>query len=157
MCTRTQDHQGTSYLCTRCSHWVHSRCSGLLNVADDHRANGWICTACRTPPQPRAPSPPPSPAHTTTISDKTFNILQGNQTDGTKHLPQGTQRQSGGHLGVQAHGKIEKSQHPELHPSTIGSTPRSRRRLNVFSSITQAASLASHCQQRRRMTPTLKN
>ena len=45
--------QGTSYLCTRCSHWVHSRCSGLPNAADYHRANGWICTACMTP---RAPS-----------------------------------------------------------------------------------------------------
>ena len=44
------------------------------------------------------------------------------QTDGTKHLPRGAQRQSGGHSGVQAHSKIEKSQHPELHPST-GSTP----------------------------------
>ena len=31
-----------------------------------------------TPPQPRAPSPPPSPAHTPTMSDKTFNILQWN-------------------------------------------------------------------------------
>ena len=40
------------------------------------------------------------------------------QTDGTKHLPQGAQRQSGGNSGVQAHGKIEKPQHPELHPST---------------------------------------
>ena len=92
MCNRTQDRQGipgrstsrtslargTSYLCTRCSHWVHSRCSGLRNVADYHRANGWICTACRTPPQPRAPSPSPSPAHMPTILDKTFNILQWN-------------------------------------------------------------------------------
>ena len=40
------------------------------------------------------------------------------QTDGTKHLPRGAQRQSGGHSGVQAHGKIEKSKHPEVHPST---------------------------------------
>ena len=63
-------NQGTSYLCTRCSHWVHSRCSGLRNIADYHRANGWICTACRTPPQPRAPSPPSSPAYMPTISDK---------------------------------------------------------------------------------------
>ena len=70
--------QGTSYMCTRCSHWEHSRCSDLRNVADYHKANGWICTACRTPPQPRAPSPPPNPAHTPTISDKTFNILQWN-------------------------------------------------------------------------------
>ena len=62
----------TSYLCRRCSHCVHSRCSGLRNVADYRRAHGWICTACRTPPQPRTPSPRPSPAHTPTISDKTF-------------------------------------------------------------------------------------
>ena len=53
------------------------------------------------------------------------------QTDGTKHLPRGAQHQSGGHSGVQAHGTIEKSHHPELHPST-GSTPRPRRRLTVF-------------------------
>ena len=70
--------QGTSYLCTRCSHWLHSRCSGLRNTADYRRANGWICTACMTPPQPRALSPPPSPAQMPTMSDKTFNILQWN-------------------------------------------------------------------------------
>ena len=70
--------QGTSYLCTRCSHWVHSRCSGLRNAADYRKANGWICTACMTPPRPRTPSPPPSPAHMPTMSDKTFNILQWN-------------------------------------------------------------------------------
>ena len=63
VCFKNVTSQGTSYLCTRCSHWVHSRCSGLRNVADYHRANGWICTACRTPPQPRAPCPPPSPVH----------------------------------------------------------------------------------------------
>ena len=70
--------QGTSYLCTRCSHWVHSRCSGLRNAADYRKANGWICTACMTPPRPRAPTPPPSPTHTPTMSDKSFNILQWN-------------------------------------------------------------------------------
>ena len=47
--------QGTCYLCTRCSHWVHSRCSGLRNAANYRKANGWICTACMTPPRPRAP------------------------------------------------------------------------------------------------------
>ena len=67
--------QGTSYLCTRCSHWVHSRCSGLRNAADYRKANGWICM---TPPQSRAPPPPPTPAHMPTISDKTFNLLQWN-------------------------------------------------------------------------------
>ena len=29
-------------------------------------------------PQPRAPFPPPSPAHSATMSDKAFNILQWN-------------------------------------------------------------------------------
>ena len=53
-------NQCTSYLCTRCSHWIHSRCSGLRNVADYHR------------------SPPPSPDHTPSMSDKTFNLLQWN-------------------------------------------------------------------------------
>ena len=71
VCFKYFTSQSTSYLCTRFSHWVHLRCSDLRNVADYHRANVWICTACRTPP-------PPSPAHTPTISDKTFNILQWN-------------------------------------------------------------------------------
>ena len=78
VCFKNFTSQGTSYLCTRCSHWVHSRCSGLRNVADDHRANGWICTACMTPPRPRAPSPPPSLSHMPTMSDKSFNILHWN-------------------------------------------------------------------------------
>ena len=79
VCFKNVTSQGTSYLCTRCLHWVHSRCSAPRNVTDYHRANGWICTACRTLPEPRAPSsPPPSPAHMPTISDKTFNILQWN-------------------------------------------------------------------------------
>ena len=78
VCFRNVTSQGTSYLCTRCSHWVHSRCSGLRNAADYRKANGWICTAYITPPQPHAPSPPPSPAHTPTMPDKTFNILQWN-------------------------------------------------------------------------------
>ena len=78
VCFKNVTSQGTSYLCTRCSHWVHSRCFGLRNAADDRKANGWICTACMTPPQPCAPSPLPSHGHTPTMSDKTFNILQWN-------------------------------------------------------------------------------
>ena len=73
------------------------------------------------------------------------------QTDRTKHLPRGAQRQSGFHSGVKAHGKVMKY-NPELHSSTTGSTPRPRRRL-LFLFITQSASLQCHCQQRRRMTP----
>ena len=78
VCFKNVTSQDTSYMCTRCSHWVHSRCSGLQKAADYRKAIGWICTACMSPPQPRAPSPPHSPAHTPTISDKTFNILQWN-------------------------------------------------------------------------------
>ena len=78
VCFKNVTSQGTSYLCTRCSHWVHSRCSGLRNVADYRRANGSICTARSTPPQTRAPSRLPSPAHTPTMSDKRYNILQWN-------------------------------------------------------------------------------
>ena len=148
VCFKNVTGQGTSHLCTRYSHRVHSRCSGLRNVADYHRANGWICTACRTPPQPRAPSPPPSTAHTPSMSDKTFNILQwnangiGNKRDGTMHLHPGAQRQSVGHSGVQAHSKIEKSQHLELHPSTTG-LPLGPGGGLLFLSITQSALLST--------------
>ena len=131
VCLKNITSQGTSYRCTRCSHWVHSRCSGLRNAADYRKATGWICTACMTPPQPRAPPPSPSPAHHVR-QDVQHSTVERQQTDGTKHLPRGAQRQSGGHSGVHAHGKIEKSKHPELHPSTTGSTPRPRRRLTVF-------------------------
>ena len=88
-----------------------------------------------TPPQTRAPSPPPSPAHHvrqdvqhTTVERQWYR----QQTDGSNYLPRSAQRQSGGHSGVQAHGKLEKSKHLELHPSTTGSTSRPRRRPTVF-------------------------
>ena len=78
VCFKNVPSQGTSYLCTRCSHWVHSRCSGLRNAADYRGANGWICTTCMTPPRPHTYSPPHSLVHTPTMSDKLFNILQWN-------------------------------------------------------------------------------
>ena len=87
MCTRTQDRQGPllgllqnvtsqgiSHPCTRCSHWVHSRCSGLRNAADYREANGWICTACMTPRHADCHHRLVPP----TMSDKTFNRLQWN-------------------------------------------------------------------------------
>ena len=137
VCFKNVTSQGTSYRCTSYSHWVNSRCSGLRNVADYHRANGWICTACMTPPpQPRTHSPPPpSPVlHVRQYVQHTTVERQWHrqQTDGTKHLPRGAQRQGAGHLGVQAHGKLEKSQYSELHSSTTGSTPRPKRSLTVF-------------------------
>ena len=122
-CFKNVTSQDTSYLCTRSSHWVHSRCFGLRNAADYRKSNGWTCTACITPPRPHTPSPPPSRPHAhhvrqvvqhTTVERQWYR----QQTDRTKHLPRGAHRQSSGHSGVQAHGKIEKSKHPELHSST---------------------------------------
>ena len=98
-------------------------------AADYRKANGWICTACMTPPQPRAPSPPPSLDHMPTMSDKTFKILQWNANGiGNKQTELS--------IFLEAHNvkvaAIRESKHPELHPSTSGSTPRPRRRLTVF-------------------------
>ena len=73
VCFKNVTSQGTSYLCTRCLHWVHSRCPGLRNAADYRKANGWICSTYMTPTQPRAPSPPPTRPQCQT---STFNILQ---------------------------------------------------------------------------------
>ena len=150
MCTRTHDRQGNparsasrtspAKVPANCvqdarTFKKHSRCSGLRNIADYRRVNGWICTACRTQPQPRAPAPPLSPAHHVrqyiqhTTMERQWNRKQ---TDGTKHHTRGAQRQMGGHSGVHAHGTINKSQHPELHPTTTGSTPMHRRSLLLY-------------------------
>ena len=133
VCFKNVTSQGTSYLCTRCSHWVHSRCSGLRNAADYRKANGWICTACMAPPQPRAPSPPPRPAHTPTMSYKTISILQWNANGmGNKQteLSIFLEAQDVKVAAIQESKLMAK--HPELYPSTTGSTPRPRRRLTVF-------------------------
>ena len=56
-----------------------------------------------TPPQPHAPSPPPSPAHHVRQDVQHTTVERPwhrQQTDGIKHLPQGAQRQSGVHSGV---------------------------------------------------------
>ena len=56
-CFKSVTSQCTNYLCTRCAHWVHSRCSGIQNIADYCRSNGCVCTTCRMPPQPHNPLP----------------------------------------------------------------------------------------------------
>ena len=123
VCFKNVASIGTSFPCTKYSQCVHSRCSGLRNVVGYRIANGWICTTCGTPPQPRAPSSLHSRSHASTLSDNALNIFSGcqwhrQQTDGTQHLPGGAQHQSGGRSRIQAHGTIQKSQHLELHPST---------------------------------------
>ena len=80
--------------------------TSLAKVQDvDYRkANGCVCTACMTPPRPRAPTPPPSPTHMPTMSDKSFNILQWNANGISNKQTE---------LSI----FLETSKHPELHPS----------------------------------------
>ena len=154
VCFKNITNQGTSYLCTRCF--------GLRNAADYRKANDWICTDCMTPPQQRALSPPPSPAHTPTMSDKTFNILQWNANGiGNKQTELS--------IFLEAH-DVKVVAIPEPKPTAQSRSPniqnytlvRQDRRqgpgggLLFFLFIAQSASLTSHCQQRRRMTPPLE-
>ena len=65
-----------------------------------------------TPPRPRTPSPPASPAHTPTMSDKSFNILQWN-ANGIGN------NQTELSIFLEAHNvkvaAIQESKHPELY------------------------------------------
>ena len=141
MCTQTQDRQGTparSALKTSLAKvpatCAHSRFSGLRNAADYRKANGWICTACMTLPQPRAPSPPPSPAHKSTMSDKTFNILQCGIGNTQVDLRIFHKAHNVKVAAIQESKLTSQSRSPniqELEPNTTGSTPMPRRRLNV--------------------------
>ena len=158
VCFKNVTSQGTRYLCTRCSDWVHSRSSGLRNAADYRKANGWICTACMTPPQPRAPTPPPSSTHTPTMSDKSFNILQWNangignkQTELSIFLEAHNVKVA----AIQESKLTAKSRSPDIQNYTLVGHDRRQGPGGglLFLFITQPASLASRCQQRRRMTP----
>ena len=120
VCFKNVTIQGTSYLCTRCSHWVHSRCFGLRKAV--------ICTACMTPPRPCAPSPPHSPAHTPTMSDKSFNILQWNANGiGNK--------------------QIELSIFLEAHNVKVGAIQESKLKANSRSPNIQNYTLVRHDQR----------
>ena len=33
-----------SYLCNRCSGWVHSKYSGIQNAAEQRRIKDWVCS-----------------------------------------------------------------------------------------------------------------
>ena len=80
VCTRNATSRGVSYKCTRCSGWVHAKCSGILNVAQYRRKCDWTCDTCSAPPSQQSPQPSLSPAPPTKkISNaSTFNVLQLN-------------------------------------------------------------------------------
>ena len=65
-----------SYLCNRCSGWVHSKCSGLQNAAEYRRIKDWICSSCNSPPTLPKLQPPPIP--TQAVDENSFNIMQFN-------------------------------------------------------------------------------
>ena len=68
VCARDVTSRGVSYRCTRCTGWVHAKCSGLLNTAQYRRNKDWTCDPCSasktqqpTPPPPSlSPTPAPS-------------------------------------------------------------------------------------------------
>ena len=61
VCTSNVTSRGVSYMCNRCSGWVHSKCSGLQNAAEYRRIKNWACISCSSPPTPQIPKPLPSP------------------------------------------------------------------------------------------------
>ena len=65
-------------MCTGCSGWVHSKCSGLQNAAEYRRIKNWACISCSSPPTPQILKPLPSPITTKASDGDPFTILQFN-------------------------------------------------------------------------------
>ena len=82
VCARDVTSRGVSYRCTRCTGWVHEKCSGLLNAAQYRRNKDWTCNPCSASktqqPTPPPPSPTPAPSAEQISDDSTFNFLQFN-------------------------------------------------------------------------------
>ena len=82
VCTRNVTSRGISYKCTKCSGWVHAKCSGILNAAQYRRKSDWTCDACSAPLSQQSPpptrSPAPAPPTKQISDDSTFNVLQLN-------------------------------------------------------------------------------
>ena len=65
-----------SYLCNRCSGWVHSKCSGLHNTAEYRRIKDWVFSSCNSPPTLPKLQTPPIP--TQAVDGNSFSIMQFN-------------------------------------------------------------------------------
>ena len=80
VCTRNVTSRGVSCRCTRCSGWVHAKCSGILNAAQYRRKCDETCDTCSAQPSQQSPPPTLSPAPPTKqiSDDSTFNVLQLN-------------------------------------------------------------------------------
>ena len=84
VCARYVTSRGVSYRYTRCSGWVHAKCSGLLNAAQYWRNKDCTCDPCSASKTQQSTTPPPSPCPTPAPSaeqisdDRMFNVLQFN-------------------------------------------------------------------------------
>ena len=76
VCARNVTSRGVSYLCNRCSGWVHSKCSGLQNAAEYRRTKDWVCSSCNSSPTLPKLQPPPIP--TQSVDENSFTIMQFN-------------------------------------------------------------------------------
>ena len=76
MCARNVTSRGVSYLCNRCSGWVHSKCSGLQNATEYRGTKDWVCSSCSSPPTLPKLQPPPIP--TQAVDENSFTIMQFN-------------------------------------------------------------------------------
>ena len=78
VCTSNGTSRGVSYMCNRCSRWVHSKCSDLQTAAEYRRIKNWACSSCSSPPTSPIPQPLPSPITTKATDWDPFTILQFN-------------------------------------------------------------------------------
>ena len=76
LCARNVTTRGVSYLCNRCSGWVHWKCSGLQNAAEYRRTKDWVFSSCNSPPTLPKLQPPPIP--TQAVDENSFTIMQFN-------------------------------------------------------------------------------
>ena len=111
MCTSNVTSRGVSYMCNRCSGWVHSKCSGLQNAAEYRRIKNWACISCSSPPTPQIPKPLPSPITTKASDGDPFTILQFNANGiGNKQVELGDflerHKVSGSDSGIEAYLKF---------------------------------------------------
>ena len=116
VCGRDVTRRGVSYRCTRCTGWVHAKCSGLLNAAP----------YLRNEDRPQRPSNQHHhhPNHLQLLfhlpnklvmtARSTFYSSTLMETDRTRSSIREKQGQTGGYTGV----KIQEPHHPEIHHST---------------------------------------
>ena len=64
VCARDVTSREVCYRYTRCSGWVHAKCSGLLNVAQYQINKNWTCDPCSASKTQQSIPPPPSPSST---------------------------------------------------------------------------------------------